>query len=472
MTRRKVSGRAIGLSVLAVGVVGFVLVYFLTDLSAVKGPAPTARGLPAKKPLSKASTKPSEQQAAQAEKKDAEPSSPDQKMDLAQVEAALKDADIAKRIQAVQALREHLSPEAVALLAKFLNDPEQAVVSEAIDTLGFIGISSANEVLKKQVLDVLLEKAKDKEFASRGAALIAGAMLGENDRTFQLIGEYISEEGDTGTGFAVRALSFLAGPACVPYLSEIIRKTQGSDVLKNAFALLAKIGTPEALEVLSNDLNSRREANQVNSAWALSRKRDGASNVMLLDAVRGNKLPESALGVIAASPAAADVFGEALNGNIPKDDKLYLLGVLSLYSINAPGEVRNQIAETIKPLMNSSDPDLKVAAIQAMGKVGAKTDQSEALAEQFDDDSWLVRGAALQSFMQYCSPSSYKPLIKLWNDENEKIRRTAFFFSEIFMNTSDLEALKKATTHSDEFIAKHSQLMIKHLTQVKTGAAQ
>jgi HEAT repeat protein len=467
--KRRVSGKAIGLSVLALAVAGFVLVYFLSDKSGVKGPARDARGIPEKKPPSKEPMKPSEQ-AAQAQKEDA--SSSDKKMDLAQVEAALKDEDVAKRIQAVLSLREQPSPQAVALLARFLNDKEQAVVAEAIDTLGFIGVNSTNEVLKRQVLDVLLEKAKDKEFASRGDALVTGAMLGQNDRIFQLIGEYISEEEDRGKGFAVRALAFLAGPECIPYLSEIVKKAKEPEVAKSASALLAKIGTPEALEVLAQDLNSRREANQVNSAWALSRRNDDVSNAMLLEAVRGNKLPESALGVIASSPAAADVFGGALIGGISKEDKIYLLDVLSLYGINAKGEVRSQLAEMIKPLMNSSDTDVKVAAIQAMGKVGAKTDQSEALAEQFDDGSWLVRGAALQSFMQYCSPSTYKPLIKLWDDENEKIRRTAFFFSEIFLNTSDLEALQKATKNSDEFIAKHSQLMIKHLTQIKTGAKQ
>ena len=384
----------------------------------------------------------------------------------------MQDGDVAKRIAAVVALREQASSEAVALLAKFLNDPEEAVVSEAIDTLGFIGVNSVNEVLKGQVLGVLLEKAKDRGFASHGAALITGAMLGPNERIFQLIGEYISEEGDTGTGFAVRALNFLAGPVCIPYLEEIIKKTKEREVSKNACALLAKIGTPEALEVLSRDLNSRREATQVNSAWALSRKKDDVSNALLVEAVSGNRLPESALGVIAASPAAVAVFGGALSGNTTKEDKIYLLNVLSVHGITAPGEIRSQLAETIKPLMNSTDSELKVAAIEAMGKVGAKTDQSEALAEQFDDDSWLVRGAALQSFMQYCSPSTYKPMIKLWDDENEKIRRTAFFFSEIFLNTSDLDALEKATANNDEFIAKHSMLMIKHLTQIKTGAKQ
>jgi HEAT repeat protein len=465
---RGITRKRIGLSVLAAGIIGFVLIYFLADLSGHKGPVQDSYGVQMKKPAPKPSAgmkaEPSEE--GTGTRKDEEgPVSSGEKMDLAEAEAALEDPDIAKRIQAILSLREQASAEAVGLLARFLNDSEQAVVSEAIDTLGFIGLNSVNEVLKGQVLDILLGKAQDKEFKLRGAALIAGAMLGANDRTFQLIGEYIAEEGDTGTDFAVRALAFLAGPESVPYLFEIITKTKDQEVAKNALAQLAKIGTPEALAAAAEGLSSRRQADQVNSAWALSRKNDDESNAMLLDALSGNELSEAALGVIATSPAAAAVFGEALNQNISKEDKLYYLDVLAMYGISAPGEVRNQLAEAIKPLMNSTDPDIRVAAIQAVGKVGAKEDHSEALAEHFDDGSFLVRGAALESFVQYCSPSTYKPLITLWYDEDEKIRRTAFFFSEMFLNQSDLEALEKATTHSDEFIAKHSELMIKHLSK-------
>ena len=66
--KSRVSGKGIGLSVLVVGVVGFVLIYFLTDLSAVKGPAPDAKGIPVKKPVSKDARKPSVQ-APQAQRK-------------------------------------------------------------------------------------------------------------------------------------------------------------------------------------------------------------------------------------------------------------------------------------------------------------------------------------------------------------------------------------------------------------------
>ena len=468
--KRRVSRKAIGSSVAIVMACGFVVLYFLSDLRGSKGPSFDSAGLEAKEAEQKlpaaTETRPSHKEKQNRED-DSSPPVVGEAVDLAEVEAALEDPEVAKRIQAILSLRGQPSAEAVALLARFLSDPEHAVVSEAIDALGYIGFNTVNEVLKGQVLDVLLGKAQDKEFAFRGEALIAGAMLGGNDRTYGLIWEYIAEEGDSGTDFAVRALSFLSGPESLPHLSEIIKKTKDGEVLKNAFALLTKVGTPEALALVGEKLSARREGVQVNSAWALSRRNDDASNAILLSALSDDRLSEAALGVVATSPSAAAVFGEALNQNIPKEDKLHFLDVLSLYTISAPREVRSQVAEAIKPLVNAVDEDIRVAAIQAMGKVGAGTDQSETLAEHFSDDSFLVRGAALESFMQYCSPSTYKPLLTLWYDEDEKIRRTAFFFSEAFLNQSDLAALQNATTHSDKFIAEHSQKMIKHVTQAR-----
>jgi hypothetical protein len=77
----------------------------------------------------------------------------------------------------------------------------------------------------------------------------------------------------------------------------------------------------------------------------------------------------------------------------------------------------------------------------------------------------MVRGAALEAFMPYCNQNSYKELIKLWSDEDEKIRRTAFWLSQMFVNKSDLEALQKATTSKDQYIAKTAQKVVHNLTE-------
>jgi HEAT repeat protein len=440
-------------------VVCVLLLYFLTPTDANKPPSLQA-GKP--KAESTAST-PLAKPLPQKPKQSAQPQEKASGSVIAKAEAALEDPDITNRVQAVLSLRTEFTAEAVALLGRFLNDQERAVVTAAIDALGVIGLETANEVLKKQALDLLLEKTKDKDFASRGPALITAAMFGEDERTLQLIGGFIAEEGDEGKEIAVRALAFQKGPVILPYLSEIMIKSKNAETRRNASALLAELGTPEALALLSQGLDSRREGDQLNSAWALSLRNDYASNAKLIEAVGSRKLSEASIAAIATSSAAPAVFEGVFDLNISLEDQLFMLDVISEYTKNATGEIRNAMAEVIKPMLRSENPDLKLAAIKAMGKLGAKTDQSGALAGEFDSPSLTVRGAALEAFMPYCTPSTYKALIKLWYDENEQIRRTAFMLSEVFMNDSDLPELQKATTHKDPFIARHSGLMIKHL---------
>jgi HEAT repeat protein len=461
--KKKVTTKLIAFS--GAVVVCLALVYLISRSGDNTPPSPQAKNVKPENSASAPITTSSSQKVARRDEPQENASGPEEQKGISPAEAALTDPDIYKRVQAVHSLRGELTPEAVALLSKYLDDPEPTVITAAINTLGVIGIATENAVLKKLVLDTLLEKAKDSSDPFRGSALITGAMLGENEGIFQLIGEYIAEDGDDGKGFAARALSFLKIPASVPYLSEIMNKTKDPEVLKNASATLAKIGTPEAVALISEGLNSRKEEQQVNSAWALSIRNDEASKAILVDAVSSNKLSESALSVIAQSVSAPAVFGGALNLNISKEDKLYVLGVISSYSNAAPPSVRSEMAEVIKPIIKSDDTELKLAAIEALGKVGARTDQAPALTEEFNSPDFMVRGAALEAFMPYCTQSSYKELIKLWSDEDEKIRRTAFWLAQMFVNKSDLEALQKATTSKDQYIAKTSQKVIKNISE-------
>jgi len=376
---------------------------------------------------------------------------------------ALKDPELGTRMAAVQSLREILTAESVEILSLFLADEEEAVVNEALDTLAYIGLTEGK--LSAVVFEKLLEKAKDKEFMARGSALIFASMFSQNDRVLPVIGEFVAEEGDEGKTVAVRAMTFIAKPECIPYLAQVLEKTQNQELLRNTFSLLAKIGSPQATALLESEVASGKGSRQASAVWALSRSANSPYSATLAGAVSRNALEEQSLGVIAKSPAAPAVFGNAFATGLSKDQKLYLFQVMQTYSMSAPGSVRNQTADMLKPLLNSSDPDLERAAIKALGKSGAIEDQSEVLAEKFESGDFLIRGAALEAFAQYCTPSNYQPLKLLWNDENQQIRRTAFFLSESFLNQSDLGDLQKATGSSDEFIAKHAGLMIKHITQ-------
>ena len=376
---------------------------------------------------------------------------------------ALKNPDIGIRMQAVMSLRNQTSPEAIELLEMFLDDQEQAVIAEALDTLGFIGLNSEH---KAMAFEILAEKAQDENFIGRGNALITAALLDEEGQIFPIIGEYIAENDDASTKSAVRAMAFLDDPKCVPYLAKIAAESQDPEILQISYNVLAKIETDDALALLQDGVLSQERDKQASSVWALSRLNNEQHNEILADAMDRHKLGYDSLSIVAKSPAAPRLFGKALQRNdITTKEKIELLKVLDKNTINASGKVRNEIADTVKPLLNSPDPKLEAKAVETLGKLGAQEDHSETLAPKLESDNFMVQQAALQSFIQFCNPNNYKPLKKLWYHEDEKMRRTAFFFSEQFLNQSDMEDLQKATVHEDEFIAKHSKIMIKYLTK-------
>jgi HEAT repeat protein len=233
---------------------------------------------------------------------------------------------------------------------------------------------------------------------------------------------------------------------------------------RNAYSLLTKIGTEEARQILAANLYSQEHEKQVNTVWALSRRSTENNMQILSSALNGKALTDESLSIIARSRTAPALFNKAFQSdNLTNTDKRNLLRTISTDTKLASREVRNQTAEAIKPLLNSSDEQLQKDAIEALGNIGATENQAEALAEKLESDSPILQGAALSAYAKYTNPNTYKELKTLWYDKDEKIRRTAFFLSSPFLNHSDMEDLQKAEKHSDEFIAKQSQRMIKQL---------
>ena len=377
------------------------------------------------------------------------------------VEAALNDPDVSVRMGAVRLLWNKMTPESVELLAMFLDDKETVVAEEAIDALGHI---AQNSELGEEVFNILIAKATDKDFRSRGPALLTASMVGEPDQVLPVIGTILEEQSQSAREYAVRAISFVNGPEAVPYLIRILAEGGSRNMQRNAYRLLAQTGTEEARQVLEADIYSQEHEKQVNTVWALSRLSTEANTQMLSSALRGKALGDESLSIIAGSRAAPAVFEEAFQSDdLTNTDKRNLLRTLSNNTRLAPGEVRNQTAEIIKPLLDSSDEQLQKDAIEALGNIGASDNQAEALAEKLESDSPILQGAALYAYAKFTTPNTYKPLKTLWYDKDEKIRRTAFFLSSPFLNHSDLEDLEKAKKHSDELISKQSERIIKQL---------
>jgi HEAT repeat protein len=378
-----------------------------------------------------------------------------------QAEAALNDPDVSVRMGAVRLLWNKMTPESVELLALFLDDQEAVVTEEAIDALGHI---AHNSELGEEVFSILTAKATDKEFRSRGPALLTASMVGDPDKVLLVIGTILEEQNQFAREYAVRAISFVNGPEAVPYLTRILAEGGSKEMQRTAYSLLAKAGTEEARQVLKNDVYSPEREKQVNTVWALSRRSTEDNTQILSSAVRAKVLGDESLSIIARSRAAPTVFNEAFQSdNLTDTDKRNLLRIISHNTKLAPKDARNQTAEIIKPLLESNNEQVQKEAIEALGKIGAPDNQADALAEKLESDSPILQGAALYAYAQYTNPKTYKPLKTLWYSEDEKIRRTAFFLSSPFLNHSDMEDLQKATKHSDEFISKQSTRKIKLL---------
>lgn len=379
---------------------------------------------------------------------------------------ALKDPDISARVQTVLGLREYPSQETVRLLSRFLDDKEFAVVSEAVDTLGIIGLNdSISNKTKNLILNLLEEKARDKDFSAQDQALVTAALISRNNRMLPVISDYISEHKDTGRDSAVRAMSFIASPECIPYLRTVLDESENPDIHKNALRILVEIDTIDAYNEVVKQLMSLDQEKQACSAWAFSLQNSPEFNEVLRSVIADHKLKREGLSVVATSKAAPAVFSELFqDDNIKNEDKISWLKVIAKNTVESPSAIRSGVASVVEPLLQSDDTDLEIQAIKTLGELGAEQDSAaQVLAEKFTSSNQEVRSVALEAFYSYCTPDTYKELQSLWWDQDENIRRTAFSMSENFLESSDIEVLEKATKHEDEFIIEHSRSILRQL---------
>jgi hypothetical protein len=278
---------------------------------------------------------------------------------------------------AVLDLRKHLTLESVELLAQFLDDSDRVIREEAIDALGYIGLNSG---LSEEVFKILLEKARDKNFSSHGQALITAAMLGRDQHLLPVINDYISESDQERLSYAVKAMSFIATPDCIPSLIRVLDLNNDPDIQKNVFMILAKIDTPEARNLLREYVLSLDPKEQMNSAWALARLNKDAYNSILIDAIEKDELDEYAIGTIAASPVAPEVFEELFQKEgLDPERREKLLKILARNAAYAPGDTR----KALEPIIESQWPvDLDPTTEPTPGPKDKDEDSSNNSAER------------------------------------------------------------------------------------------
>ena len=385
---------------------------------------------------------------------------PENRSWIASTQRALNNEEVSQRVQAVLDLRKHPGAEAVHLLANFLNDKAEVVVSEAIDSLGFIGLNSDRG---DAVYEILEEKAKDRSFALRGQALITAAIIGK-DRILSVVSDFIYDENDSARGSAVRALSLIASPACVHHIDILLEKSDDLEIRRNSFNALAKIDNPEALDLLQKYMASSNDQDQSASALALSSLNRPDVNQILADAAQKGELQSGTIRALATSPAAASIFGDLLEREgVENSQKVSLLKTIAKHSTSYGSmERRTELKEVVEPLLNSSDRMIQKEAIRAIAGIGAEA-TDVALMSQLDAKDPKIRQETVSALVGYVTPTNYKELLPVIWDKDQETRRIAFMCVQQFLGESDREALEKAKSHPDELIRKQVPILLEQV---------
>lgn len=371
--------------------------------------------------------------------------------------------EMSERMKVVRELRENFSRDSVLKLAAFLDDTEGSVAQEALDSLGYIGLNSD---LKQMILDILIEKSMDDEYLQRGVALLTAATLDDGKQLLPVIERYAVSGDEEETTYAIRAMSLLRSEDSIAIIADMLGNLRSPADIRTALGVLAVINTPEATAILEKNLYSRDQVFQEESVWALSLDKSGKNVKYLEKAIVSDNLTPQSLAVLAKSQAGPAVFGSLLRReDMPADKIIKVLAIMEENSMLAPGDVRSESAKIIESLFDNQNPDLQVAAIRALGKIGAPEDKSSLLIPKLQSENTQIQTEALSTYAQYCTPDTYKPLLDLFWHEDKEIRRSAFLISSPFLTRSDRGVLEAALAHNDPYIREQARLTLENINE-------
>lgn len=355
----------------------------------------------------------------------------------------LEPSDISSKIQTILALRKQASQEGIQRLAEFVEDSSTVVQTEAIDALGNIALNS-NQT--NSVFRILKAKATDTNFASRGQALITASMLERDSLILPVIENYISESQEEQIGYAVKAMSFIETPNCIPLLQKVLEVNDDNNIERNAFIILGKINTPEAKTIIRDAVFSIDADTQLNSTWAISRLNNDEYIPILIDAIEQDELYKDALGSIATSLAAPKVFGTLFQReDIHRERKV---GWQKIFAQNLAGTPRN-LQEQISEATERFVPPLPTSNTETPQEIESDTK------EQMDSDNPEEN----ESQKNY----TYKNLASVFNDPDPYERRSAWLVYKRyadFSDPADLEKIRQATENADPVIREDAKKIL------------
>jgi HEAT repeat protein len=220
----------------------------------------------------------------------------------------------------------------------------------------------------------------DDGYFHRGVALLTAATLDDGKQVLPIIEMYASSGDEEDAIYAIRTMSLLHSEDSVSIINDMLGNLRSPDNIRTAFAVLARINTPEAAAILEKNLYSREQVLQEQSVWALSIAKSGNNVEYLAKAIASDSLTPQSLAVLAESQAGPAVFGSILQrDDMPADKIIKLLEIMEEHTMLAPGSVRSETAEIIGSLFDSPNTDLQIAAIRTLGKIGAAEDKSSLL---------------------------------------------------------------------------------------------
>lgn len=357
----------------------------------------------------------------------------------------LQFADIAAKIQTILEQRRHPSSEGVAILATLLEDSNATVQNEALDALGHIGLTTN---LTNTVFSILKEKAIDPNFSSRGQALITAAMLERDEQILPVVENYISGNEEEQLEYAIRAMSFIKKPTCIPLLQRVLESNVANKLQRNAFIILARINDPAAKDLIRNSLFSYDADKQLNSAWALSRMNNDEYLPLLTEAIERDELYKDAIGSIVTSPAGPKVFGELFQReDIERDRKVAWQKIIADNIAFTPKYLQEEISQVterhVPPLASKSNDDAITSTADA-----------EERAQEAAEGEGAVEGA---------KKYTYRDLAEVFNDPDPHERRSAWMVYKRYADLSrqsDLESVRRAAENSDPFIREDAQRIL------------
>ena len=384
----------------------------------------------------------------------------------AQADKETDSSDVAARIQLIRQLRNEKTEQSVQILQDFLADENRAVVFASLNSLAYIGKDSH---LEDKVFDILVEKSGDMQFQAHGQALIMAALYGRDEQILPVISNYIDAQDDEQGAekrHAASALAAIASPECVDYLQLILERSKDIETKRSALDTLSRIDSPKSTQILEQTLYDGYSEDQLQSTWALSMRNTSEYNQILYNAMANRQLDEIAVSVVARNPAGPTLLKEVLqNADFNNDEKVTMVKIYAENMTRTNSKVRSDIVETVKPLVNGTNDDLSLEAIRILGMGFGPEDTAEILNPKFESSNQQIRRAALDAYTTYLTKDNYKPVLDLIWDDDESIRRQAIMVSQQYIDESDLPVIEKALNHEDEAIRESaSHIMEKYET--------